>query len=179
MFEFKIGGAYEATVLLDKGWPTKTVSVIQESADFRSTGPSHLVVHMSDVFSPHMSPHAPTMDHLLTILDHTKDLKDDDRLLVNCWAGQSRSTAAAIGILIQHGFDYLTAFEMVLEERDIALPNGLLIQHIDSHFGLGGELCKKTADHRKSELSKPYITANAQTAQQTIDQMRAFIDMLK
>lgn len=177
MFKFKIGGASEALQLLKKNWPTKTVSVIQESADWEEVNDTHIVVNMSDVATPHMSPMAPTPAHLQRILAHTADLTDDDRLLVNCWAGQSRSTAACIGILIQHGCDARTAFDLVLEERDIALPNALLIKHIDDHFKLGGELIEIVTAHRKSELSKPYI-ANQMTPAEAIADMKRLMGLL-
>lgn len=157
MFKFKIGGASEALQLLKLNWPTKTVSVIQESADWEEVNDTHIVVNMSDVATPHMSPMAPTPAHLQRILAHTADLTDADRLLVNCWAGQSRSTAACIGVLIQHGCDPLTAFSLVLEERDIARPNVLLIKHIDDHFKLGGELIKIVATHQKLDDARPRL----------------------
>ena len=158
MFDFKIVGMGEATTLLNEKWPTKTVSVIQESASFESTGPSHLVIHMSDVDSSTKSLNAPSPSHLKTVLDHTVDLKDGDRLLVNCFAGQSRSTAAAIGILIQHGCDSQTAFDLVLENRGISFPNTLLIKHIDDHFNLGGQLIQIVSKHN-AHYTTPRLSA--------------------
>jgi predicted protein tyrosine phosphatase len=175
MFTFKIGGAAEALQLINKNWPTKTVTVIQESADWEEVNDTHIVVHMDDVGSLHLSPMAPTRAHLERILSHTADLKDNDRLLVNCWAGQSRSTAACIGILIQHGCDPKTALELVLKERNIALPNSLLIQHIDDHFKLNGELVAIVAAHRKSELAKPY---QQMTAAESIADMKRLMGLI-
>ncbi len=76
---------------------------------------------------------APTKEQVKLGLDWVKALPDDAHLVVHCWAGISRSTAMALGILVQkHGIEYIPqAIEWLQENRPIACPNPLVIQHLD------------------------------------------------
>lgn len=142
MFKFKVEGLSGAAALLDNAeWPTKAVSLVSPKLnDWKSRGDHHLIVKMDDVGSPELSEAAPTIDHVLTVLTFTSDLTDDDRVLVNCHVGQSRSTAMMIGILVQHGMDPEEAYEAVKEQRPFLLPNLLICQHLDTCLGLPGTL---------------------------------------
>lgn len=171
MFKFRIEGAYDAGKLLDANWPTKAVTVIQRGALWEPRGPHHIVAIMSDVGSPDMSPDAPRRETIEAILEHTADLTDDDRLLVNCWLGQSRSAATMLGILIQHGFSAEDALTMVVEERPVAMPNVLITKHIDDIFGLNGELSNLVAAHIRSELVKAKIVPADKPTNADIEEM--------
>lgn len=173
---FKITGLGDALLLLDQHWPTMTVTVIQRGAEVEARDSTHLVVPMSDVGSVDLSPDAPHPNHLKTILAHTANLTDQDRLLVNCWAGQSRSTATAIAILIQHGCTPREALDRVVEERPVALPNVLLVKHIDKHFKLKGELNKIVKEFIRSELAKPYVVNDTPTAE-AVDEMKRLMSL--
>ncbi len=141
--DLKIVGAEEARDWHDKGWPTKAVSLIGKKDAHRCPcrGDHHLVLFFDDTERRHdidwvsCSPW-----HIQRVLDHTADLKDGDRLLLNCKAGKSRSTAIGIAVMIQHGMSAQEAFDHVREVRNILLPNRLMIEMIDEHFGLDGEL---------------------------------------
>jgi predicted protein tyrosine phosphatase len=134
MFEYKVVGYLEATELLDKGWPTHAISVLQRSAGVVSRGPHHLVIPMSDVRLPQSSPDAPTIDHIRQVLDFTTNLAWGDRVLVHCWMGYSRSPAVMIAILMQHGYDYQTAYDEVVDENRMIVPNKLVCRHIKTIF---------------------------------------------
>jgi predicted protein tyrosine phosphatase len=176
MFTFKITGLQDALDLLDMGWPTKTVTVIQRGANVYPRDDTHIVVAMSDVGDPKMSPDAPHPRHLRSILAHTANLTDQDMLLVNCWAGQSRSTAAALAILIQHGCTPQEALDRVVDERPVALPNVLFVKHIDKYFGLKGELNKIVKAFIRSELAKPYIR-NTTPSAESVDEMKRLMSL--
>ena len=55
----------------------------------------------------------PLREHVIEVLEFTKDLTDDDKVLVHCFAGISRSITFAIGIYIQHGMTYEDAYSQV------------------------------------------------------------------
>jgi predicted protein tyrosine phosphatase len=146
MFELKVVGAEEAAVLIGEGWPTRIVTLRAMSGDV--VGAHHLFVVVDDVANVSDERH-PTSTHLLQVLDFTRDLTDTDQLLVHCKGGHSRSPAMAIAICIQHGMTYREAFAHVATIRSALLPNRLIVQHIDEHFGLNGKLVELAKEHRR------------------------------
>lgn len=86
---------------------------------------------------------SPMPEHVAEILEWSSQLKDEDRLLVHCWAGVSRSTALALAIWIQHhGKDYEAAKKWLMEARPIACPNRLIAEYADQILGCDGELLR-------------------------------------
>jgi predicted protein tyrosine phosphatase len=130
--------------------PTKIVSILDSHHAFPPIGDHHIFVEMSDVnhdtdYYPALllgtsDPIIPAMEHLKTILAHTSNMTDDDYVLVHCFAGQSRSTAAAIAICMNNGMPWKEAFHHIEEVRPIMMPNTKIIALIDDYFDLNGEL---------------------------------------
>jgi predicted protein tyrosine phosphatase len=154
VFELKIVGADDAEVLIREGWPTRIVTLRAMSGTV--VGSHHLYVVVDDISAVTQDNRHPTLADLTQVLDFTRNLSDTDRLLVHCKGGQSRSPAIAIAICIQHGMTYREAFAHIATIRPILLPNPLLIQHIDEHFGLEGKLVQLATAHRGST---PPVTA--------------------
>lgn len=148
MFELNISGLHGAVPLIEVGWPTRVISLITD--DITLIGDHHRRYHFHDIDGPTVGYVHPTMDDLLAILEWSKDFTDEDRILIHCLAGISRSTAIAIGILIQHGMGFAEAFECVKTIRPILLPNRLLIEYIDQHFRLDGALIAHAQHHRET-----------------------------
>lgn len=143
MFELRITGAEDARELHAQGWPTKAVTLLGKVDAHRvpCQGAHHLCLYFDDTERHDDAEwQAVSPWHIQRVLAHTADLRDDDRLLVNCKAGKSRSTAMAIGIMIQHGMSPAQAFGHVRAVRNVLIPNRLMIEFIDQHFELGGEL---------------------------------------
>lgn len=88
----------------------------------------------------------PTYDHVEYLiknippaLEHCESLNKD--MLIHCWAGVSRSTAAAvITRFLQNGGDADEALSHILEIRPQADPNKFILQHADSILKTGGQL---------------------------------------
>jgi len=154
MFELKVVGLAEADILIEEAWPTRIVSLTSDLGVRH--GPHHLHIQVVDIGLAAKHTIYPLPEHLRQVLAFTQDLTDADRLLVHCFAGQSRSTAIAIGICIQHGMSFVEAFAHVAAVRNILLPNVLFIQHIDDHFGLQGALIEHAANHRKLQRT-PFL----------------------
>lgn len=104
---------------------------------------------------------APTMEHVERILDFTKDLPDDAVVLVHCFAGVSRSTAAAAAVvaqnLLQKGFTDVAerAVAAVREVRPMLCPNPVISKFADDLLGLNGQLfdeCEKVANEKILKL---------------------------
>jgi len=141
MFEIKVVGFDEVQAEIDAGWPTRIISVIKKT-NMPNYGDHHLHLTFDDVHNTNNNHIHPLMEHLQTVLNFTKDLTEDDRVLVHCLAGVSRSTATAIAICIQHGMSYQDAYNHIKMIRPVANPNRLITEYTDQHFGLGGELLK-------------------------------------
>lgn len=150
--QLRIVTATEALDLLEEGWPTLAVSLVGD--DLRVPlpwfGRHHLILNFQDVEQDIEGYTAPTEEHLRTALRHTSSLREDDRLLVHCHAGKSRSPAMAIGILIQSGLTPAVAFQRVQAIRPELIPNRLMIGQLDRILDLRGELVDIVQDHYQS-----------------------------
>ena len=141
MFDLRITTLPEAVDLLRDGWPTRAVSLIcPGTPGFTCHGPHHLLLHVHDVAEELDGQVAPCRQHLLDVLDFTADLAPGGKLLVHCIAGVSRSTAAAIGILIARGMPWGAAWDAVAAVRPCMMPNARIIRLIDEHHELDGQL---------------------------------------
>jgi predicted protein tyrosine phosphatase len=136
-FEIKVRSFEDAKAEYLSGWPTKIISLIKE--DMPSWGESHLHLKFDDVHNPLKHYVHPTEWHFQRILDFTKNLTSSDKVLVHCIAGISRSTSAAIAILIQHGMSYEDAYNHISAQRRHLAPNRLVVSYTDEHFGLNGD----------------------------------------
>lgn len=106
--------------------------------------PDHLVVEFDDIIETRLDNGwcGPTKADVARILEWAFP-RYKQSLLVHCHAGMSRSTASAIGVLIEWGFDEETAFAHVEASRPQAailgrrefIPNPLILAHIDDLTG--------------------------------------------
>jgi predicted protein tyrosine phosphatase len=153
MFELKICGIFEAGTWAANGWPTHIISMVDPGVSIKFTGPKHLVLNLHDVESQLVTEWIlPNEQHIDQILEFTKDLASGDRLLVHCHQGLSRSTSAAIGIMLQHGMDAEGAYRYVESVRDILLPNGLITRLLDDRFQLSGQLVDVVMAERRAKM---------------------------
>lgn len=81
-----------------------------------------------------------TLEDIQALLDFTERLAVNDKLLVHCGAGISRSTAVATGILCQHGLSPTKALKQVFSVRKGAFPNTHIIALMDKVLELNGKL---------------------------------------
>ncbi len=143
MFQLRIEGVVGAKLLLDVHWPTRAVSLLAPKVQgWEPRGPHHRILRFEDVDDIRPNEIGPSIDHILEVLEFTKDLTDQDKLLVNCHMGVRRSTAMAMAVLLQHGMSPKNAYQHVKEVRPVANPNRLMTKLIDGHFGLNGRLLK-------------------------------------
>ena len=83
--------------------------------------------------------HAPTHAQVQQILDFTRNLTDAI-IVVNCFAGISRSTATALAILVQHHGSIDRAIDILRADRPQAMPNPVISRFADDIMGLDGKL---------------------------------------
>lgn len=85
---------------------------------------------------------SPKKEQIEEILDWAKNLPNDAVLLVHCEAGISRSTAAALAILVQyHGNDNISrCVDLLIGVRPEASPNPLILKYADQLLACNGKL---------------------------------------
>ena len=85
---------------------------------------------------------APKFEQFVDIMNWSANLPEDAILVVHCYAGVSRSTATALGIMVQkYGLDKIDwCASKLLEIRDIASPNMLIAEYIDTILNANGKL---------------------------------------
>jgi len=129
--------AVEATVLRHK--PSHVLTLMAEAVDTpRSIQPErHLRIQVHDIAEPIEGAVAPDQKHITDILAFARGWDRTDPLLVHCWAGISRSTAAAYILLCDiHGPGHEQAIARALRFRaPHAQPNRLMIRHADALMG--------------------------------------------
>lgn len=87
------------------------------------------------------NPLAPTKTMMERLLDIYNDTAPADNMLFHCYAGVSRSSAAAFIWLVNHGISYAAAYATVVRVRGpFVCPNQLMIKHADALMGHNGEM---------------------------------------
>ena len=147
MFALIVCPLSDAKHYMANRWPTHVISLITDIAELPIHGSQHLRLEFDDIAQPTSGHVHPTIEHLDAILAFTADLTDSDRVLAHCQLGLGRSTAAAIGVLIQHGMNYDDAYRYVARQRRWLAPNWLLVRYIDERFALHGDLIKLIDDN--------------------------------
>jgi len=111
----------------------------------------HRQIHFHDVESPYearlMKATMATRDQVAEILDFGEDCRKASlcrpvHLLIHCYAGASRSTAACYVIVAQTlgSGSAEAALDFLLRIRPQALPNSLVVEHADQLLARDGEL---------------------------------------
>lgn len=139
MFDLKISGLVGAKALMQNGWPTRVISLVSPHV-LASTGPHHRVVEFDDIEVPVANATPPNAAIIRDVMDFSETFAERDRVLIHCHQGMRRSTAAAIGVMIQHGMGIREAFDHCYAIRPIMMPNRWVLHLIDDALKLNGEL---------------------------------------
>ncbi|MEL6965916.1 MAG: tyrosine protein phosphatase [Pseudomonadota bacterium] len=104
----------------------------------------HLALEFNDIPAPRDGYLAPTAAHVEQLISFVQDWRSDVPLVLNCWMGISRSTAAAAIALAKLRPD-LTGTHIgkaLREAGPSATPNPLMIAHADGLLDRGGTLIR-------------------------------------
>lgn len=149
---------HKAQDSIDAGEHDWVISLVAHEGDDRCPcrGQHHLIMRFDDaeveeVFHEDKWWYGPTKDQVASILHWAERIPKDDRLLVHCTAGKSRSTAIAMAVLIQSGETPEEALSLVREARqregsDIVVPNRLIVRYADELLKLDGAFIKVVDD---------------------------------
>ena len=120
-------------------WADHIISLLDPdtAADWAQHHDRHLIIGFDDIDADVPDRQAPRADHVAAVLAFGKRIGTDNKVLVHCHAGISRSTATGIGLLISHGETIEAAFEQVRALRGNKFwPNQRLIALFDRQLGL-------------------------------------------
>lgn len=149
MFELRVTTAPEALRLMLEGWPSRIISLVGDDLRFELPimGPHHFAARFHDLEVDAPGYTAPTLDDMRASLAHSAGLTDDDRLLIHCHAGKSRSPAMALGVLVGAGLAPEQALAEVLRLRPFVIPNRLMVGMLDQLLGQEGALIRVVDEH--------------------------------
>lgn len=136
-----------------------TQSVLDLNPTYWKDGNNWLKLNMEDTPNPN-GVDAPTMDEVVKGINFGSEaIRSGQNLLVHCQLGLSRSPAMAIGSMIKAGDTIEGAFNRAKQVRPRIDPNPLIIQYIDEHLKLNGELINYNTEYRsntRKDLKKEY-----------------------
>jgi predicted protein tyrosine phosphatase len=101
----------------------------------------HLRLAFHDIVEPMPGLTAPDRDMMQSVLDFGRDAEDQRALLIHCWAGISRSSAAAFAIACDRnpGFERDIAIEL-RRRSPSATPNRLMVRLADDLLRRDGRM---------------------------------------
>lgn len=102
----------------------------------------HLQISMHDIAEPMADMVTPSRQHIERILSFGRGWERTQPFLVHCWAGISRSTAAAYILLCDmHGPGHEQRIAKALRfHAPHAQPNSLMVRHADAVLGRKGQM---------------------------------------
>jgi predicted protein tyrosine phosphatase len=126
------GGYTHRLSILDPDWP--------DPAEFELYPPHEaLTLRFHDIIDPRPGMELPRREHVDALLAFGRDAGP---MLIHCHMGISRSTAAAVALLLQAHpeADEETVLARLAEIRPAAWPNSLMLDYADAALGRGGRL---------------------------------------
>lgn len=101
-----------------------------------------LRVSVHDIIEPAEGMTPPAAGHVRELLDFAADWDPAQPFLIHCWAGVSRSTAAAFAIACQHRPDLpeLAIARALRTASALATPNALIVALADRALGRNGRM---------------------------------------
>ena len=138
----------------------------EEPASFAGLAAANLLrLRFHDVIEELPAIDAPAASHIAAILEFCGMLAahEKHRALIHCHMGISRSTAAAIILLADHGGDAEAAVAHVSEIRPVAWPNLRMVELADKLLALDQRLVRAVRRHhakallRRPELKEAFI----------------------
>lgn len=103
---------------------------------------NHLKLSMNDIEMPVSGSVTPSLEHIVQLVEFVEKWDQSKPLIIHCWAGISRSTAAAFITLCALNPEVSeTQIAMMMREKSpTATPNNLLVSCADQHLVRGGRM---------------------------------------
>jgi predicted protein tyrosine phosphatase len=125
----------------------------------------HLRLAMNDITSPQLGLVHPNTTHIETLIAFAQDWNRRGPLVVHCWAGISRSTAAAyIALCALNEPGAERQFAMALRAASpTATPNALMVELADDVLGRNGRMIDAIEEIGVGEMAMaaaPFVLAS-------------------
>ena len=148
---FKVCSKYQVSAYVIKHAATHLITILDPDDSIQRpssiAAENHLELYFEDHDDDYLT-NSPTIEHCQRILDFGKSLPDDSFTVAHCFAGISRSTAAALALYVQkNGMDQLTeAQRWLAADRPMAMPNMLMADYFDKLLVCNGKFIKLCQD---------------------------------
>lgn len=131
---------------------------------------NHLYLGMNDITEPMEGMVPPGEDHIAALLDFVQRWPREAPLVIHCWAGISRSTAAGYITLcaLYPEIDEMKAAVALRERAPTATPNARLVRLADDMLGRGGRMADAIGAIGRGEFcaeGTPFILSPDQIGQ--------------
>lgn len=136
--------AVESTIAEEK--PSHLISVLDAASMIETpeaiAGNNHLKLAMNDISTPRKGYETPGEAHIASLITFLEDWPQVSPLLIHCWAGISRSTAAAfIAFCLNNpDQDEFILARMLRHASPSATPNKLIVHLADNLLGRNGRM---------------------------------------
>jgi predicted protein tyrosine phosphatase len=107
----------------------------------------HLRLELSDIAEDMPGQIVPADEHVVAALDFVRAWDRREPMVIHCYAGVSRSTAAAYAAacLLRPQADERALAEQLREASPTATPNMAIVAHADRRLGRGGRMVEAIA----------------------------------
>lgn len=143
MFQLAVSDLENSELVISK-WATKAIGLLDPNLEgVIPCRDNYLQLYFHDcdeAIHPHYEAVSPDRHHIEKALEFSSGFQEQDKILVHCHAGVSRSTAIAISIFVQHGLEPFEAFERTSRTSPLLYPNKLILFYADSILGLNNQL---------------------------------------
>lgn len=114
---------------------------------------TYLALRFNDINEPRPGLIGPTIDHVAQIISFAHSWDQESPILLQCWMGISRSTAAAAIILagLKPTVPAAKIAHSIRQASPSATPNPLMIKHADALLNRAGSLNNAIADIGRGE----------------------------
>ena len=130
----------ELITLMNKGTPMERPAMIAENR--------HYFLEFNDINEPQKGLIAPSETEIYKLLDIAKHWNRSYPLLINCYMGISRSTAAAfvIACALEQKKSEAAIARLLRENSPTATPNKLMVELADKILDRGGRMSSAIAE---------------------------------
>lgn len=115
---------------------------------------NHLKLAMNDIAAPVDGLTTPARNHAVDLLTFLERWRGEGPIVIHCWAGISRSSAAALAALalFNPGADLSILTAHLRQRAPFAHPNRMLVGLVDRELQLDGALIDAVAGMRSSVM---------------------------
>jgi predicted protein tyrosine phosphatase len=131
--------------------PCRVLSLISPDAEAPTFGQvarqDHLILRFNDIAEPRAGLVPASADTVAAILDFARNWDGTAPFLIHCWAGVSRSTAAAFILACSYGRagEEAAAAQTLRQVAPFATPNPLLVKLADELLHRDGKMVEAVA----------------------------------